>query len=121
MTPCVMVLPGATRMRALVMAQGGAADWDRVANRQRKRTRSMLCISRSIAEHCGCRVSELLAIRATESDKTCHEKWQDPTRKILPVSWAARRSERDDRYISPGPGRRPAAAVSLRFGDFSCK
>jgi exodeoxyribonuclease III len=26
-----------------------------------------------------CRVSELVTIRATESDKTCHEKWHDPT------------------------------------------
>jgi hypothetical protein len=26
-----------------------------------------------------CRLSELLTIRATESGKTCHERWQDPT------------------------------------------
>jgi len=30
----------------------------------------------------GCRVSELLTIRATESDKTCHQKWQHPLRKV---------------------------------------
>src|SRR2546430_15230538 len=26
-----------------------------------------------------CRLTEWLTIRATESDKTCHERWQDPT------------------------------------------
>ena len=29
--------------------------------------------------HATCRLSELLTIRATESGKTCHERWQDPT------------------------------------------
>ena len=29
-----------------------------------------------------CRVSELLTIRARETDKTCHEKWQDPIGKV---------------------------------------